>query len=302
MTPDYKLSQKYNTGDIESNRSVMEQLYKQASVLGAISAVGMGMLRSSDLSHQKHQAEQLNQQFNEIEYERMAPSTQPLRHTHAPPIISAAMSPYVPVGMDEGMVRIAAAAGADLADLEKNAFGQGFTALGKGAGSAVKNLFSSVGSKASELGNKLFKAPNMPKVAPTLSMKPQTGALAAPKPQTAHPAQPSVVQPKPQVQAPPQPQPGVVNPPSASNINTATGAAPGKGFLERTGLFDAQGNFRKYRTLATVGAIGAGILGYKALKGGINWMGQESAPANYGTGGPQLATSVNQYGQPQFGG
>jgi hypothetical protein len=54
--------------------------------------------------------------------------------------------------------------------------------------------------------------------------------------------------------------------------------------------------------LALGGAVlGAGYLGAKALKGGLNLLSHESAPKNYGAGNYQVPFGVNEYGRPQLG-
>lgn len=49
------------------------------------------------------------------------------------------------------------------------------------------------------------------------------------------------------------------------------------------------------------GVLGAGYLGMKGLKGGLNLLGGESAPKNYGAGNYQVPFGVNEYGRPQLG-
>ena len=49
------------------------------------------------------------------------------------------------------------------------------------------------------------------------------------------------------------------------------------------------------------GTLGAAYLGTKAVKGGLNTLGRESGPRNFGAGNNQVPFGVNEYGQPQSG-
>lgn len=97
------------------------------------------------------QAEEMNRQLAQTRAMLMRPVERNLEHTHAPMILSAGRSPGmmsgldVPVGMDEGMIRLASAAGVaieSLEELEKDAGIVGDVAkrLSTGAGSLVKKI------------------------------------------------------------------------------------------------------------------------------------------------------------------
>lgn len=312
MSPNTKLSQQYGTGDVASNRALITSVYKQASVAGLASAFATREWVRQDLERQEAEAEALNEHIANIEANRMAPVTGRLRRTQAPAILPASMGGMVPVGMDQGMVRIASAAGADLAQMEKDAFGAGFAALGRGFGAATKGLAKGFGSSVARgankgvasVGNFATKVKQAPGNAAAKfnnwgqqqGQKMEQWGMNKANPQPKPVAQLAPAQ----TAAPVQPQTPA---PPANNVNTSAGAAPDKsGWLQRTGLFDNQGNFRKYKALGGAALLGAGYLGFKALKGGIDYMGQHSAPANYGTGGAQIPMGVNQYGQPSFNG
>lgn len=299
MSPN--LTAKYNTGDSEHNRWVVDHIAKQAGLLGngislsgMTASLGLGKMHSAHIAQQEEEAQLLNEQFQAYQHERLSGVNSSLHHSRAPVIMPKEMAQYYPVGMDEGMVRMASAIGSDIAQIEKNAgwlsgvskalpsmFKSGPKVKGFGAGKILGSSRSSV---------ELVQAPKMPtpKLAPTGSM-----ATKPTGPMTMGANTPTMS----------MQTPGHVTPP-ATNVNTSSGGAPAAKtpWLQRTGLFDAQGNFRKYRTMAAAGALGAGYLGIKALQRGMDYMGRESPPANYGTGGPQMAMSVNQFGQPQFGG
>lgn len=132
-----------------------------ANLLFASRAYNRGLEENARIDRQRLEAEAINERLRELESIRMAPVIEPLRHTRVPTILSAGMAPslsggFIPLGMDEGMVRIASALEKTAAlmarndvDLLKEArglgdvFGGAVAATKKGLGgllSSAKNL------------------------------------------------------------------------------------------------------------------------------------------------------------------
>lgn len=276
-----ELAKAYGTSNKASNREVVESCAKTAGLgeklIAGVGAAGLGLLIANAVSRQRREAELVNRAAQELETRRMAPATGPLFGSIVPPIMPPLMAEYYPPGLDSGMIRMASAIGADMAQMEKEAIS--FNAISFGAGKGIGGAFKAVKNTVGNIKN----VASTPKI--------NWGAASAAK------------------AAPKIPNASVVKAPATGMMKT-TPAAPtsiaaatqnsGPGLLQRTGLFDAQGNFRKGRALAAAGLIGAGYLGLKAAKKGIDYMSREPAPASYNSGGNQLQMGVNQYGYPQF--
>lgn len=412
MTSDV-LAQMYGTADAASNRAAVTSIAKHAG-LGTTLAVGAGaagfsMLLSKVIQRQREEAELVNRAAEELEARRMYPTTRSMSHTRVPPIIPQGMEGYFQPGMDEGMVRMAAAIGGDMAHMEKDAFG-GLGGLAKGFGAlasgAAKNVLQTGVGAIRSVPGQVRQAVNTSKAISTASraanFKPgvvegigrriemagakmkdkgdflagrtatqgmdaqlragnafaakdrsSIGALRQKATQSAQNAgagrneglfsstpnslqaavakeragvsaqqaavstsntpKGTVKPPRPAIKAPAVSQPtapvtttqAAINPsnaltPTAQTPAAAAGQVSKPGALQRTGLFDAQGNFRTGRAVAAAGLIGAGYLGLKGLKKGVDYMSEEPKPANYNLGGNQLQMGVNQYGNPQF--
>lgn len=336
MPPNQKLAEQYGTSDIAKNREIVSQISKEASDLhwgmGLLGA-GLALAMMQREGRRRLETEVAHRQLEEAERERVFPATGSLRHTRAPVIISSAMSSMVPVGMDEGMVRIASAIGADLAGISKEAapfptMGIGAAAGGfknmlsgaaKGMFNGVKNPavgalgkvrqgFQEMGAHMTDVGNKAMgiKAPaGQSQLAQMRSMHANQNLVASagtarPPTMKAPGLQPAqTAAPKTSIQAAPE----VINP--AKGVNGQAPTAPaagagGPGLLQRTGLFNDQGKLRTGRLMGAGALLGAGYLGYKGLQKGIDFMNEHPAPANYNLGGAQLPMGVNQYGNPQF--
>lgn len=116
----------------------------------------------------REQAHAMNERMREARAILMAPVQEKLRHTHVPVVLSAGRVPGmihggdVPVGMDEGMVRMASAAGRALAHFDLNALekdagiGGSLLTAGKnilgGAGRGIAAGFGRLDNKITNLG------------------------------------------------------------------------------------------------------------------------------------------------------
>lgn len=87
----------------------------------------------------------------------------------------------------------------------------------------------------------------------------------------------------------------------ASGIGKLLGGAKSaiQGAAKPGGLLQ-QAKSMKWKLPAAAAVAGTGYLGYKAVKGGLNYMSEEGRPANWGVG-PRVPFGVNQYGYPQLG-
>lgn len=169
-TPDFSLLRRFG------NEGVYAEKLAGGGALAARIAVGlMEANRSLDNrrreEHLAEQAERMNAAFREMEAAKMFQLRERMRHSRMP-LILMAMRPQggggmpglglplqgsprfltgedVPLGMDEGMVRMASAIGQDLAlySLEKDAgIGAVLGNLGKSFGGAAKGLKSGIGA------------------------------------------------------------------------------------------------------------------------------------------------------------
>lgn len=316
MLPNFSLTERYGTADPQRNREIVESVSKEAA-LGALTrilgALGVGHAIAKSEEETRAEAEEMNSRFQQLEAAYVGQATRPLHYTRPPAIIPANMSQYYPVGFDQGMVRIASAIGSDLAEMEKEAFGQGFAAMAKGFGGAISGAGKAFGiaskNKVMQVGGALNRAGGAVKAAPGNAINKANNWMAnqGAKMQNwgnnmvSKAEQVGTKKPTPTLAASPSTQafqqPQV---PSAPVTNSVNGAAP-KGMLERSGLFNAQGQLRTGKLLAGGALLGAGYLGYKGLKAGLNYMTGHSPPASYNLGGNQVPMGVNEYGQPQFG-
>lgn len=141
--------------------------------------------RSNEVERQKQEAEELTEAIREVESLRMEQPRRTMRHTRAPAILPSSMASMVPVGFDEGMVRMASIAsdvGTTLAGLEKEAgIGSLAQAVTKGAKGIVGGLGKTVGGNITgQVGKALSQAPT--KVLKPVTGLSTTGAVAAKTP------------------------------------------------------------------------------------------------------------------------
>lgn len=255
-------------------------LEKEAGAAPLLARLGMGVLnyemarRSAERDEQQRAEDALRYEAQrEYELAKMRPATENLRHTRAPLLVPANSS--MPVGWDEGMVRLASIAADTGADFAKEA-GIGDMLI------AAKSFAAPLASKAKNLFGGGLKAVGA--AAPKAGLA--KTIAAAPIPEAFHAA--SSAAPK---------TPGLLE--------------QGKNLLQQGKQKLTGGLGWKANAALVGGTLAAGVLGSKAISGASRAMSREPAgPATYGQGttsgfggqpGYQLASTVNQYGEPVVG-
>lgn len=99
--------QKYGTAGVFFEKTAGGSPFA-ARVAAAVFSGAMIHGAGAEMDRQKMEAHQLNEQFRLVEQRMMAPVNQSLQHTQAPRFVPA--SSDLPVGWDEGMVRLASIA------------------------------------------------------------------------------------------------------------------------------------------------------------------------------------------------
>lgn len=115
--PDFALMRHYGTASVFFEKAAGGSPFA-ARVAAAMLAGTMFHGATSEMDRQKMEAHQLNEQFRLAEQRVMGPINQSLQHTRVPMFVQA--NSDLPVGWDEGMVRLAAiarGAGEDMAKL-----------------------------------------------------------------------------------------------------------------------------------------------------------------------------------------
>lgn len=141
MNPNPDLIQCYGTGDVFLEKTAGE-LPLIARLSAALLNASMGRAAVKSQAEQKSEAELLNLAAEELEKERLRPTTSALDHKRAPAFIGKGMidPAMVPVGFDEGMVRLASIAQASGRVLAKLAgIGGGYMNMAMGAGKALQS-------------------------------------------------------------------------------------------------------------------------------------------------------------------
>jgi hypothetical protein len=176
MPPRPDLLHTYGTTDVLEEKTAGE-LPLVARVSAALLNAGLGHAAVKSQGEQRDDAALMNLAAEDLEQRRLSPATQSLRHTHAPALIGRGFvdPAMVPVGFDEGMVRLAQASGRVLAKLG----GIGYTALAAKAGGTLGKLMPGLkgqlalgaggvgaaylGTKAVKSGLKAFGGESAPK-------------------------------------------------------------------------------------------------------------------------------------------
>lgn len=288
-TPDLELLHAFGNEDVYADKIAGRADLLARVALGLL-GYGVGRMALSRTAGNQAQAEAVDDAFERMQRIQLQQAEQGARHTR-PPIVIPVNSPgmrrwdgdAVPVGMDEGMVRLAHVAYSVGADMAKEAL-----SIPSGLGDAAKGLFGAakgiLGGGAPSVGKVMGAAAQAPKM-PTLAAAAQkiTGGL----------------------QAAPKPPPGVGQ--AASTLAGGlmgslggVGAKIQKG-LQQSGIKTPGDALRTAGGLALGGAAIKG--GVSALKGGLNVMGREAPPAQFGSvqqGGSRVANGINEYGQPDL--
>lgn len=270
--PNLSLMRQYGNSDVFFKKTAGLMSSFAEKVTGSVFSGHMIHDAHLQMDHQKMEAHQMNEQIRLVEDRIMGPSEQNLRHTQAPLFVQAGSD--VPVGWDEGMVRLASIARDVGTDLTKLAIGASMLPAPGKLTMTPSTLTSKVAPAAAPVG---FSAPQKPgvlgQIQQSISGKP--GELAGHK-GTELPAKNT---------AP-------INQPAPAQAGAAK-----PGFMEST-----FGNHWKAKGLALAGMAGAGYAGLKGLNKGLGWASREpQTPSWGGSGGYQLPMGVNQYGVPQNG-
>jgi hypothetical protein len=119
--PNLALMQHYGTAGVFQEKTAGASPFA-SRVAAAVFTGGMIGAAQHGMALQQMEAHQLNEQFRLIEQRNMAPALENLRHTRAPMFVPAGSD--LPVGWDEGMVRLASIAHGCGSDMAKLALGQ----------------------------------------------------------------------------------------------------------------------------------------------------------------------------------
>jgi len=274
--PNLTLMQHYNTAATFKEKAAGAESLA-ARVGAAIVNAGFSRHAHDDSEKQRLQAMALNDQFHAVEREWMEAADQGLHHTRVPMMLDAG-SDY-PLGMTDGMVRLASACGSDMAKLAKGVAPKPFVAPMKNylAGMPGPKPAAPVGAVGASKPAPMLVSPNVA----AFTAKP--GVATPTTAPTARAATPS---------AAPAAKPTA--PPPAAAKPAASPA--GKG-----GLAGFMSQLTPGRLLGTAGILGAGALAMKGVHGALGALSSEPRVPTYGASGQQPPMGVNEYGQPQAG-
>lgn len=138
--PNQELMARYDTTAVYA-----EKLAGNLPIAARIAAGIIGAGFASHLHHEQEkqnlQAEMMNDQFRALLGQQMEQATSSIQHTRVPMLLPAGTD--IPLGMTDGMVRLAAASGQEIAhaELEKEAgVGTPIAAIGKGLWGGIKGM------------------------------------------------------------------------------------------------------------------------------------------------------------------
>lgn len=321
--PNLTLMQHYGTAGVFREKTAGASPF--ASRVAAAVFTG-AMISSSQhgMALQQMEAHQLNEQFRLIEQRQMAPALDNLRHTRAPMFVPAGSD--VPVGWDEGMVRLASIAHDCGSEMAKHALQlpppaalpktlPGVAPQGPRApiaktmsGPATVNQAPMSGPSSSapvnpDTGRPMSSDDRARLISKIQGMKAQGAPPTQPMPaaQQANAARasggPAVVPPAPNAATQASASPAAATLASKGAVPPAAGGGPGmmEGML---------GKNWKGKALGWGAMLGGGYLALKGVNAGLNAMSRPAPPQQYGGGGfggYQVPLGVNQYGYPQGG-
>jgi len=263
-TPNVALMCEYGTfaNFQEKTANVAPIAYRLAEI-----ALGRGILAnhiqgSQHSARHTMQAERMNTAFRMLELAKMEHAIDNANHFNAPIILPAGYGEDMPLGMTEGMIRMASVAGEHMAK--------------------TANPYRTPGEMP--LPTVPPMAANPARVAPGgMKLKARlqaAGGVAAP---VAAPAAAEAVA-------------GAVGKPTSIGHHANTLADSAGKMWDRTGLSKG----RAVPKLLALGAFGAATLGgLKGLGYLKKKMEEESPPRSYGSGGNQLSPDINEYGYAQ---
>lgn len=271
----------------------------------------------SEMSQQRQQAVEMNDAIRMLQMQRMASTIANIQHSQAPifapPGADLGYAPYpVPIGMDAGMVRVASALGAEMAQMDKEAgimsglagmaskvpqLAKPLTAMGRG----LQKPFAMGAGALQQAGHSIAGAAQTPVVGKALGRMGGSvewgGAKALQRM-----GQPSAMPLSRQAQ-------GFQRLEGVRATEQAMGKPVGSLVPHVPTMGERAGAAAKSvgQKALGYGLVGAGLLGagaYMASKPVLGYLSGEQPPADWaGTsyGAPQLAHGINQYGQPQLG-
>lgn len=241
---------------------------KVAGAESLAARVGAALLNAGYQRHlhnsvekQEAQAAALNEQFLELERSNMRQADEGLRHTPVPMFLEAGSN--IPLGMTEGMIRLASAIGADLA---KTAAGVAPILTPPNA----EHFMQQLPMKATPMAARSGAAPSLT----ARAVLPSKATGAAPK--------------------------GFIG---AGPGAVARGVAPAAQVPSKAPApVDKGSPFTPKKIMGAAGILGAGMLAMKGVNKGLEVMSREPRVPTYGGGHEtQLPMGVNEYGQPQMG-
>jgi hypothetical protein len=253
-----------------------------ARLAGALFSGAMVRSAGREMDHQRLEAHQMNEQFRLLEEREMLPAKQNLQHTRAPMFLSA--NSDVPVGWDEGMVRLASIVQDSTAELIKRA--DGMPPMRPMVQSDPFKKHPPLPARAGGAAAPTNYLAGMPGPKPTAL--PTTGA---PPPVRPPPTQMN--------RAPTSVLSGGGGAPKLTPPNVAKFTAPaakGPGMMQ-----SMLGANWKSKALGFGALAGGGYLALKGLNKGLGAMSREAPPQNWGGPGTALPMGVNEYGEPQMG-
>ena len=118
--PNLALMRQYGTAGVFREKTAGATPFA-ARVAAAVFSGQMVSAAGHAMDLQRAEAHQLNEQFRLLEQRRLAPAVENLQHTRAPMFVNAESD--LPVGWDEGMVRLASIAHGVGSDMAKLAIG-----------------------------------------------------------------------------------------------------------------------------------------------------------------------------------
>lgn len=300
-----------------------------AGALGVVSARGY----QREQRQQALQARAMNDQFRLLLAMRMDPTIMGMEHTRVPVLLPPGNN--MPLGLTEGMVRLASETGADRARFEKEAgIGQALAGAGGvlkavgraavkplvAAGGAAKRSAGAVrsatsnayqgGVQASQAAAATRRAAAVTKAEASTAARMTaaetraggkatgvSGGRVAPQPAAVPPAPAPVATAAP-MPASPVPPPSAT--PAAPQAPAASAGEVAPATPKAPGFMERAGlNKGLAWKIPLAGAAVAGSYGaYRGGKAALNYMGQEPGPSVYNRSGAVAAGGVNQYGVP----
>lgn len=267
--PNLTLMQHYGTAGVFKEKTAGSTPFA-ARVAAAVFAGRMAAEAGAEMSLQNMEAHQLNQQFRLLEERNMAPAIANLQHTRAPMFVPAGSD--IPVGWDEGMVRLASIARACGTEMAKAAFGL--------PGVTSTPMHAPLGPMKTQVSGAAAKS-GLPGVTSTPMHAPLGPAQTQASAGGARPTPPAATT--------------VVSPPPSAAAPAAAPAGPKPGLME--GML---GKNWKAKALGYGALAGGGYLALKGLNAGLGALSRPAPPQSWGAG-YQVPMGVNQYGYPQAG-